>query len=108
MLGELQRLDDTLRVDAPELVALERVSLPSKRPPVARANQLVAVDVPLGEIMVEVRAPAGRAAHVTSRARHSTKLIVFDLDGNDAVRRDAIGGDANHDRPSCPERLQFF
>ncbi len=60
-----QRRDGALGVDPAELVALVRVALAVERPRVAGADELVAGDVTLGEIVVEVRAPARNAAQRT-------------------------------------------
>ena len=57
----------SLRVDPPELVALERVAATVERPAVTRAHELVVDHEALGEVVIEVRARSRRAAELAAR-----------------------------------------
>ena len=87
-LDHHERRDRALRVDAAELVALVRVAVAVERPRVPGAHELVAVDVTLGEIVVEVGAPTRPAAQTTVVAAPDHVVVAVDLDRAHLARRD--------------------
>jgi hypothetical protein len=86
-LAYVEALDVSLRIDAPELVALVRVALAVECPPVARAHELVAGDVAVGEIVIEMRAPSGNTAYSAVDAAPEHALCIVELHRDDSARR---------------------
>ena len=95
VLGEHEDRHRTLRVDPAQLVALVSVPVAVEGPPVPGAHQLARVDVAVGEIVVEMRAPTRRAAHTPVGAAPHDELLAGELDGAHAARRDRARGDAH-------------
>ena len=90
-LSDHERRDRALRIDAAELVALVRVAVAVERPRVPGAHELVAGDVTLREIVVEVGAPAGRAAEPTVMTAPEHVVVAVDSDRADLARFDGRG-----------------
>ena len=84
--------DRALGVDPPELVALVRVAVAVEGPRVTRAHELVADDVTLREVVVEVRAPAGRAAEAPVGAPPHHELLVPDVDRSHLAGASSVAG----------------
>jgi len=83
-----ERGDAALRIDPAELVALVRVPVAVERPRVPGAHELVAFDVTFGQIVVEVGAPAGRAAEPTVMTAPEHVVVAVDSDRADLARFD--------------------
>src|SRR5438105_4769490 len=94
-LVDVQHRNGALRVDAAELIAFVRVAVAVEGPRVPCADQLVAGDVALAQVVVEVRASAWRRANPSVEASPHHELLTVDVHCNHASGRHCVALDAH-------------
>src|SRR5579862_654804 len=86
-VAQREHVNAPFRVDTAELVAFVRSAPAVEGPAVAGAHELVVDDVPLGQIVVEVGADAGRAVEPAAAPAPHDVLGAVDLDRDDRAGR---------------------
>ena len=94
-LLDVQRHDGSLGIDAAELIAFVRVAAAVECPRMSRTHQLVSGDIALAEVMIEVRAPPRRRAHLSVVSPPHHELLAVHVDCDHAAGADRIAFDAH-------------